>query len=119
MADKKDLVTGSLTLVNRKKIELAKGLASSPKLVLLDEILAGLNPSEIEAAMELIRKIRDVLKITVFWVEHLMDAVINLAQHVIVLNYGQKIAEGPPQEIIKNPQVVDAYLGEDYGFKEG
>jgi branched-chain amino acid transport system ATP-binding protein len=118
LAEKKDLVTGSLTLANRKKIELAKALASSPKMVLLDEILAGLNPSEVEAAMGLIRRIRDVLKITVFWVEHLMDAVINLAEHVIVLNYGQKIAEGSPQDIIKNPQVVDAYLGEDYAFKE-
>lgn len=116
LADKKDIVTGSLTLVDRKKVELAKALASSPKLVLLDEVLAGFNPTEIESAMDLIRKIRDVLGVTVFWVEHVMDAVIKLAEHVIVLNYGEKIAEESPQDLLKNQKVIDAYLGKDYTF---
>ena len=116
LAEKKDIVTGSLTLANRKKVELAKALASSPKLVLLDEVLAGLNPTEIESALDLIRKIRDVLDVTVFWVEHVMDAVIKLAERVIVLNYGEKIAEESPQDLLKNQKVIDAYLGEDFTF---
>ncbi len=114
LAKRKNVPTGSLTLANRKKVELAKALASSPKMVLLDEILAGLNPTEVETAMNLIRKIRDSLGITVFWVEHVMDAVINLAEQIIVLNYGEKIAEETPEGLLENQKVIDAYLGEDY-----
>ena len=116
LADKMGVVTGSLTLANRKKVELAKALAGDPKIVLLDEILAGLNPTEVESAMELIRKIRDDLEITVFWVEHVMDAVTRLAENIIVLNYGEKIAEGSPQGIVTNQKVIDAYLGKEYAF---
>jgi len=90
LGDRGDTVTGNLTLANRKMVELAKALANDPKIVLIDEILAGLNPTEVESAMNLIRKIRDDLDITVFWVEHVMDAVIRLAEHIIVLNYGVK-----------------------------
>jgi len=114
LGDRGDTVTGNLTLANRKMVELAKALANDPKIVLIDEILAGLNPTEVESAMNLIRKIRDDLDITVFWVEHVMDAVIRLAEHIIVLNYGEKIAEGTPQEITHNQRVIDAYLGEEY-----
>lgn len=116
LADHADTVTGSLTLADRKKVELAKALASDPAVVLLDEPIAGLNPTEVKQAMELIRKMRDKLKITPFWVEHVMDAVVNLADYVIVLNYGEKIAEGSPQEIVKNQKVIDAYLGKEYIF---
>jgi branched-chain amino acid transport system ATP-binding protein len=116
IADKKDILVGNLALPDRKKIELAKALASNPKLVLLDEVIAGLNPTEVESAMDLIRRIRDDLKITVFWVEHVMNAVIRLADHVIVLHYGEKIAEDVPQRIVNNQKVIDAYLGGKYIF---
>ena len=116
LADKRGTVTGNLTLANRKMVELAKALANEPKIVLIDEILAGLNPTELESAMNLIRRIRDDLNITVFWVEHVMDAVIRLAEHIIVLNYGEKIAEGTPRDITHNQKVIDAYLGEEYTF---
>jgi branched-chain amino acid transport system ATP-binding protein len=116
LADHADTVTGSLTLADRKRVELAKALAGDPKVVLLDEIIAGLNPTEVKQAVELIKKVRDELKITPFWVEHVMDAVVNLADFIIVLNYGEKIAEGSAQEIVKNQKVIDAYLGKEYIF---
>jgi branched-chain amino acid transport system ATP-binding protein len=103
-------------LADRKMVELAKALASDPKLVLLDEVLSGLNPTETEAAMALIQKVRDDLKVTVFWVEHVMSAVIRLAERIIVLNYGEKIAEDAPEGIVNNQKVIDAYLGEEYTF---
>jgi len=116
LADHANTVTGNLTLADRKKVELAKALAGDPKLVLLDELIAGLNPTEVRGAVELIRKVKNELKITPFWVEHVMDAVINLADHIIVLNYGEKIAEGSPQGIVSDQKVIDAYLGEEYNF---
>jgi branched-chain amino acid transport system ATP-binding protein len=99
-----------LTLVDRKRLELARALAARPKLLLLDELLAGLNPSEMLAAMQLIRRIRDS-GVTVIMVEHLVKAVFGLSDRVVVLNAGEKIAEGPPQAIAGNPAVIDAYLG--------
>jgi len=116
MADKRDVMTSNLTLPDRKKVELAKALASNPKIVLLDEVISGLNPTEIVSAMELIRRIRNDLKITVFWVEHIMEAVIRLADYIIVLHYGEKIAEDTPERIVNDKRVIDAYLGEQYVF---
>jgi branched-chain amino acid transport system ATP-binding protein len=116
LAEKKDVVTSNLTLPDRKRVELAKALASNPKIVLLDEVISGLNPTEVVGAMDLIRKIRDELKITVFWVEHIMEAVIRIADLIIVLHYGEKIAEDTPQQIVNNKKVIDAYLGEQYVF---
>ena len=116
MADKRDVMTSNLTLPDRKKVELAKALASNPKIVLLDEVISGLNPTEIVSAMELIRRIKNDLKITVFWVEHIMEAVIRLADYIIVLHYGEKIAEDTPERIVNDKRVIDAYLGEQYVF---
>ena len=116
LADHANTVTGNLTLADRKKVELAKALAGDPKVVLLDELIAGLNPTEVHHAVELIRKVRDELDITLFWVEHVMDAVIGLTDYIIVLNYGEKIAEGSPQDIVNNQKVIDAYLGDEYTF---
>jgi len=99
-----------LTLVDRKRLELARALAARPSLLLLDELLAGLNPSEVPAAIDLIRRIRDS-GVTVIMVEHLVKAVFDVSDRVVVLNAGEKIAEGPPGVIAGDPQVIDAYLG--------
>lgn len=100
----------SLTLVDRKRLELARALATKPKLLLLDELLAGLNSTEVLVSMELIRGIRD-MGITIMMVEHLVKAVFGIADRIVVLNAGDKIAEGTPEKIAQNSRVIDAYLG--------
>ena len=105
-------VSGSLGLLDRKKLELGKALATKPKVLLLDEILGGLNPAEIEAAMALIKTIRGS-GITLIVVEHVMKAIMGISDRVVVLNTGQKIAEGTPKEVVKIKSVIEAYLGVD------
>jgi branched-chain amino acid transport system ATP-binding protein len=100
----------SQTLVDRKRLELARALATKPKLLLLDELLAGLNPSEVLTAMTLIQSIRNT-GITIIMVEHVVKAVFGIADRIVVLSAGDKIAEGTPQAIAKNERVIDAYLG--------
>ena len=100
----------SLTLVDRKRLELARALATKPELLLLDELLAGLNPSEVLTSMALIQSIRD-MGITIVMVEHLVKAVFGIADRIVVLNAGELIACGTPDEISCNQQVIDAYLG--------
>lgn len=116
LSDKKDRMARDLTLHERRFVEIARALATNPEVVLLDEVLAGLNPTETTEAMGLIRRIRNDLGITVFWVEHVMKAVMGTAERIIVLHHGEKIAEGAPSEIAKNDDVVKAYLGEKYLF---
>jgi len=107
---KAEVMAKNLTLMERRKLELARALASKPQLLLLDELMAGLNPGEAQAAMRLIEQVRD-LKITIVVVEHIVKAILDLSDRIIVLNMGEKIAEGPPQEIIHNPEVIKVYLG--------
>jgi len=102
----------NLTLIEKKRLEMARALATRPRLLLLDEVLAGLNPSEILQALELIEVIRTQLKVTVFWIEHVMGAIMKASDRIIVLDQGEKIKEGKPQEIVNDLKVIEAYLGE-------
>jgi len=106
-------LAANLTIADRKRLELCRALATEPELLLLDEVVAGLNPKETEDIIELIRKISQQ-GITLFVIEHVMQAIMSLSERIIVLSYGEKIAEGTPQEISKNKKVIDAYLGEEY-----
>ena len=99
-----------LTVAGRKRLELARALATSPQLLLLDEVMAGLNPSEILEIITIIRKIRDS-GVTVLLIEHVMHAVMSLSDYIYVLSYGKIIAQGTPQEVVNNQAVVEAYLG--------
>jgi len=113
LADKKDVLADNLTLVDRKALEIARALATDPKLILLDEVAAGLNPTETLRAMDMIKKIRDERGITIFWIEHVMRAVMGTAERIIVIHHGEKIAEGPPKEVSNNKKVIEVYLGQE------
>ncbi len=101
----------SLNLHEQRFLELAKALAGRPKVLLLDEVMAGLNETELAASVEIVRNVRDTFGTTILWVEHVMSAVIQLAERAIVLNFGKVLAEGAPEVVMRDPQVVDAYLG--------
>jgi len=100
-----------LTLANQKRLEVARALATKPELLLLDELMAGLNPTEVAEAMELVTRIRDK-GITIFMIEHVMKAIMNVCDRIIVLHHGEKIAEGTPQGIATSKTVIEVYLGE-------
>jgi branched-chain amino acid transport system ATP-binding protein len=110
LGDRKDLMARSLTIAGKKRLEIARALAAKPKLLLLDEVLAGLNPTEVVKMIELVRKIRDS-GISVLMIEHLMQAIMSLSDRIVVLNLGRKLAEGRPDEVVHNSDVVEAYLG--------
>ena len=100
-----------LTLANQKRLEVARALATKPELLMLDELMAGLNPTEVAQAIELVTRIRDK-GITIFMVEHVMKAIMSVCNRIMVLHHGEKIAEGKPKEIATNRTVVEVYLGE-------
>ena len=111
LAERADMLASSLNVAQKKRLEMARALAARPYLLLLDEVLAGLNPTEVARMVDTIRRIREE-GTTIFMIEHLMHAVMNLSDHVVVLDYGKVIARGAPQEISTNPQVIEAYLGD-------
>jgi branched-chain amino acid transport system ATP-binding protein len=112
-ADKKDVLSGNLTIADRKRLEIARALATEPKLLLLDEVMAGLRPAEVDDMVQVLKTIRDQ-GTTIFVIEHIMRAIMALSDRIVVIQFGKKIAEGTPKEIANNENVIKAYLGEDY-----
>jgi branched-chain amino acid transport system ATP-binding protein len=113
LAPKRDLPASTLTLPDRKRLEVARALATKPKLLLLDEVMAGLRPTETDQIVEVFRDLNRTYGTTILLIEHVMRAVMALAQHVGVLHHGEVIARGTPQEIVRHPAVLQSYLGEE------
>jgi ABC-type branched-subunit amino acid transport system ATPase component len=114
LQDRANQPVASLNLHQQRFLEMAKALAGRPRLLLVDEVMAGLNDAELAASVQIVRTARDTLGITVIWVEHVMQAVMRLAERVIVLNFGRMLAEGEPEAVMRHPDVIDAYLGEGH-----
>ena len=104
---------GSLPYGLRKRVDLGRAMALEPKLLLLDEVMAGLNSEETEQAIELVRKVHQT-GLTLIIVEHVMEVIMNISKRIVVLDSGELIADGPPEEIVRNDRVIQAYLGEEY-----
>lgn len=111
--DKKDERAGNLTIAERKRLEIARALATEPKLLLFDEVMAGLRPAEVDEMVQIIQNLRDQ-GITVFVIEHIMRAIMALSDRIVVIHFGKKIAEGSPQEVASDENVIKAYLGDEY-----
>ena len=110
--DRRHQLAESLTLPDRKRLEVARALATEPKLLLLDEVMAGLRPTEVDVMVAFLRELNGSSGLTILLIEHVMRAVMALAAEIVVVSYGEKIAEGTPQEIARHQAVLDVYLGE-------
>jgi len=110
---KRDLPAASLTLPDRKRLEVARALATRPRLLLLDEVMAGLRPTECDQMIAVFRELNRADGTTILLIEHVMRAVMALARHIVVLHHGEVIARGTPQEVVRNPAVLECYLGEE------
>jgi branched-chain amino acid transport system ATP-binding protein len=111
LGDRLDMLAGALTTAGKKRLEMARALSAQPRLLLLDEVLAGLNPTETEGMIATVRKVRDS-GVAILMIEHIMRAVMSLSDRIFVLNLGTKLAEGLPREVAENPDVITAYLGD-------
>jgi len=112
--DDRNIISKGLPLGKRKRLEIARALATGPEIILLDESFAGLNPTEINEQIEVVKKIRTEKGITILIIEHHMKVIMSISDRIVVLNYGEKIAEGTPSEIGRNLSVIEAYLGEEH-----
>src|SRR5207245_4209592 len=115
LRDRGDAPAATLTLADKKRLEIARALATQPRLLLLDEAMSGLTPLETAAAVDLVRRIHAELGLAICVVEHVMEVVMPLSHRVVVLDHGEKIAEGEPRDIVRNELVIRAYLGDRYG----
>jgi branched-chain amino acid transport system ATP-binding protein len=113
LGPKRDLPASSLTLPDRKRLEVARALATRPRLLLLDEVMAGLRPTECDQLVAVFREINRADGLTILLIEHVMRAVMALAQHIIVLHHGEVIARGSPERVVRDPAVMECYLGEE------
>jgi branched-chain amino acid transport system ATP-binding protein len=113
LSSRENTAARDLTTIDQRRLEMARALATQPRLLLLDEVMAGLNPAEVDQAVALVGKLSS-RGLTIVIVEHQMRAIMAVAKHIVVLDHGQKIAEGSPKEIVENPEVIRAYLGSSY-----
>ncbi|MGD0266601.1 MAG: ABC transporter ATP-binding protein [Candidatus Methylomirabilota bacterium] len=113
LSGRRDTAAKSLTISDRKRLEVARALATRPRLLLLDEVMAGLNPTELVQMLEILKRIRDQ-GVTLLVIEHIMAAIMTISGRILVLHHGEKIAEGAPKEVAGDKRVIDAYLGEEY-----
>ena len=113
LAPKRDLPASSLTLPDRKRLEVARALATRPRLLLLDEVMAGLRPTECDQMVQVFQELNRAEGLTILLIEHVMRAVMALARHIVVLHHGEIIARGAPQDVVRDPAVLECYLGEE------